>query len=192
MLNVVIFGAPGSGKGTQSELIIEKYGLHHISTGEILRKEIEAKSELGIIAEQYISKGQLVPDQLVIDIFADLIDKNKENTKGYIFDGFPRTLSQVKALDDMLRDRNTAVAAAFNLAVDEEELINRLLKRGEESGRSDDNLETIQSRLNVYKEQTEPLKDYYKRTGKLFKIKGAASINDVFERITEVIDSLSY
>ena len=192
MLNIVIFGAPGAGKGTQSELIIKKYGLHHISTGEILREEIEEKSELGIIAEQYISKGQLVPDQLVIDIFADLIDKNKENTKGYIFDGFPRTLSQVKALDDMLRDRGTAVAAAFNLAVDEAELITRLLKRGEESGRSDDNLETIQNRLDVYKEQTEPLKDYYKRTGKLFKIKGTGSINDIFERITEVIDRLSY
>ena len=192
MLNIVIFGAPGSGKGTQSELIIKKYGLHHISTGEILRKEIEEKSELGVVAEQYISKGQLVPDQLVIDIFADIIDKNKENTKGYIFDGFPRTLSQVKTLDDMLRDRGTAVAAAFNLAVDEDELIARLLKRGEESGRSDDNLETIQNRLNVYKEQTEPLKDYYKRTGKLFKIKGSGSINDIFERITEVVDGFSY
>ncbi|MDL2223823.1 adenylate kinase [Bacteroidales bacterium OttesenSCG-928-M06] len=191
MLNIVIFGAPGSGKGTQSELIIQKYGLHHISTGEILRKEIENKSALGLIAEEYIGQGKLVPDQLVIDMFADIIDKTAHN-KGYIFDGFPRTLSQSKALDDMLRERNTSVAAVFSLSVEEEELINRLLKRGEACGRSDDNLETIKNRLTVYKEQTEPLKEYYKKKGKLFNVKGSGSIEDIFERITEVIDRLSY
>ncbi|MDH8702470.1 adenylate kinase [Dysgonomonadaceae bacterium PH5-43] len=191
MLNIVIFGAPGSGKGTQSEHIIKKYGLYHISTGEILRQEIENKSELGLIADGYISKGQLVPDELVIKMFAELIDKTS-NEKGYIFDGFPRTLSQAVALDDMLRERNTPIAAVFSLNVEEPELINRLLKRGEVSGRSDDNLETIQNRLNVYKENTEPIKEYYKKKGRLFNIKGLGSVGDIFENITEVIDSLFY
>jgi len=191
MLNIVVFGAPGSGKGTQSELIIEKYGLHHISTGEILRDEIERKTALGVIAEQYISQGQLVPDQLIVDMFAELLDKTS-NSKGYIFDGFPRTISQAEALDRMLRDRSTSIAAVFNLSVEEPELIERLLKRGEESGRSDDNLETIQSRLNVYQEQTVPLKEYYKKKGRLFKIKGSGSLEDIFESITDVIDRLSY
>ncbi|MCC8146432.1 MAG: adenylate kinase [Bacteroidales bacterium] len=191
MLNIVIFGAPGSGKGTQSERIIQKYGLYHISTGEILRSEIENKSALGLIAEEYISQGHLVPDQLVIDMLAELIDKTAHN-KGYIFDGFPRTLSQSKALDDMLRERNTSIAAVFSLSVEEEELISRLLKRGETCGRCDDNLETIQNRLTVYKEQTEPLIEYYKKKGKLFKVKGLGSIEDIFESITEVIDRLSY
>ena len=191
MLNIVIFGAPGSGKGTQSELIIKKYGLHHISTGEILRKEIENRSTLGLIAEEYINLGQLVPDQLMIDMFAELIDKTT-NSKGYIFDGFPRTISQSVALDDMLRERNTSIAAVFSLSVEEDELINRLLKRGEDSGRCDDNLETIQNRLTVYKTQTEPLKEYYKKKGKLFKVKGIGSVDDIFENITEVIDRLSF
>ena len=191
MLNIVVFGAPGSGKGTQSELIIEKYGLHHISTGEILRDEIERKTALGVIAEQYISQGQLVPDQLIVDMFAELLDSTS-NSKGYIFDGFPRTISQAEALDRMLRDRSTSIAAVFNLSVEEPELIERLLKRGEESGRSDDNLETIQSRLNVYQEQTVPLKEYYKKKGRLFKIKGSGSLEDIFESITDVIDRLSY
>ncbi len=189
MLNIVIFGAPGSGKGTQSELIIEKYGLHHISTGEILRDEIEKRTTLGLIADEYISQGQLVPDQLIIDMFADILDRTS-NGKGYIFDGFPRTISQAEALDQMLRERNTSVVAVFSLSVEEQELIHRLLKRGEESGRSDDNLETIQNRLDVYRAQTEPLKEYYKKKGKLFKIKGIGSVEDIFEGIMDTIDRL--
>jgi adenylate kinase len=189
MLNIVIFGAPGSGKGTQSRMITEKYGLHHISTGDILRAEIEAKTELGVIADEYIRQGQLVPDHLVIDMFADLWDKHQE-AKGFIYDGFPRTLPQAKALDDMLRERGSSVVAVLNLNLEDEEIVDRLLKRGEMSGRSDDNLETIQKRIAVYKEQTEPLKDYYKKQGKMFKIKGHHSVETVFEEITQVIDRL--
>jgi adenylate kinase len=191
MLNIVIFGAPGSGKGTQSKLIIEKYGLIHISTGDILRKEIENQTALGMIAEEYISQGQLVPDQLIIDMFSDILDK-APHSKGYIFDGFPRTISQSQALDTMLRERNTSVIAVFSLSVEENELIRRLLQRGELSGRTDDNQETIIKRLTVYKERTEPLKEYYKKMGKLFKIKGDDSIGGVFENITDVIDHLVY
>ena len=188
MLNVVIFGAPGSGKGTQSELIIEKYGLCHISTGEILRTEIEKRSELGLLADEYISKGQLVPDEVIVGILSDIIDES-ENVKGFIFDGFPRTLHQGEALDKMLREKKTSIVAVLNLAVEEEELIQRLLKRGKISGRSDDNLETIQSRLDVYRNQTEPLKAYYKKQGKLFTIKGD-SIEDVSERIAETLNRI--
>ncbi|GHV20722.1 adenylate kinase [Clostridia bacterium] len=191
MLNIVIFGAPGSGKGTQSKQIIEKYGLHHISTGEILREEIENQTALGLIADEYISQGQLVPDQLIIDMFSDILDKTP-HSKGYIFDGFPRTISQAQALDRLLRERNTSVIAVFSLSVDEDELIRRLLLRGELDGRTDDNPETIIKRLAVYKEQTEPLKEYYKKMGKLFKIKGNDSIEDVFENVTGVIGHLVY
>ncbi|MDR1371129.1 MAG: adenylate kinase [Dysgonamonadaceae bacterium] len=188
MLNVVIFGAPGSGKGTQSELIIGKYGLRHVSTGEILRKEIEKRSELGLLADEYISKGQLVPDEVIIGMLGDILDEDR-NVKGYIFDGFPRTLAQGEALDKMLREKNTSIVAVLNLSVEEDELIQRLLKRGEISGRSDDNPETIQSRLDVYHNQTEPLKTYYKRQGKLFIIKGD-NIDDVFERITDTLNPI--
>jgi adenylate kinase len=191
MLNIVIFGAPGSGKGTQSEQIIAKYGLCHVSTGDILRKEIENKTALGMIADEYISQGQLVPDQLIIDMFDDILDTTP-NKKGYIFDGFPRTISQAHALDNMLRERDTSIIAVFNLSVEEDELIRRLLKRGELTGRIDDTPETIQKRLLVYKEQTEPLKEYYRKQGKLFKIKGFNSVIEVFENITEVIDRLFY
>jgi adenylate kinase len=191
MLNIVVFGAPGSGKGTQSKLIIEKYNLRHISTGDIFRQEIEKKSALGLIAEEYINQGQLVPDHLIIEMLAEILDESPQ-TKGYIFDGFPRTLSQGEALETMLRERGTTVAAVFCLSVEEDELTRRILKRGEESGRNDDNLETIQRRLDVYKKQTQPLEDYYKKKGRLFKIKGNNIIEDVFESITEVMDRLSY
>jgi adenylate kinase len=191
MLNIVIFGAPGSGKGTQSELIIAKYGLHHISTGEILRAEMENQTELGKIAEGYITKGQLIPDDLIIKMLSGILDLTAKS-KGYIFDGFPRTIAQGEALDTMLREKNTSVMAVFSLEVEEKELINRLLNRGKEQGRADDNLETIQNRLAVYHAQTEPLTEYYKKKGKLFRIKGGDSIDDVFEQITQVLDRLSY
>ncbi|MDR0798480.1 MAG: adenylate kinase [Dysgonamonadaceae bacterium] len=190
MLNIVIFGAPGSGKGTQSKLIIEKYGLHHISTGDILRQEIEQKTALGLIAEEYIAQGHLVPDQLIIDMMADILDRYP-SAKGYIFDGFPRTLSQGEALDTMLSERNLAITAVLRLQVNEKLLIDRMLKRKEELGRSDDNLETIQNRLHVYKTQTDSLSEYYKKKGKLFKVEGDGLVDDVFEHITEVINLLS-
>lgn len=188
MLNVVIFGAPGSGKGTQSELIIRKYELKHISTGEILRIEIEKRSELGLLADEYISKGQLVPDKVIIDMLGTILDENKD-VKGFIFDGFPRTLAQGEALDKMLREKDTSVAVVLNLSVEEKELVQRLLKRGGVLGRSDDNLETIQSRLDVYHNQTEPLKEYYKKQGKLVTIKGD-TVDDVFEKITDMLNRI--
>ena len=160
MLNIVIFGAPGSGKGTQSELIIKEYGLDHISTGDVLRSEMKNETELGKIAKDYIEKGQLVPDELIVDMLAKVLD-SKVNSKGVIFDGFPRTIPQAKALKEMLNKRGTDVSVMLNLQVEEEELINRLLERGKVSGRSDDNLETIKSRLDVYHKQTAPLADYY-------------------------------
>ena len=191
MLNIVILGAPGSGKGTQSKLIIEKYGLHHISTGDVLRKEIENQTALGAIAEEYIRQGQLVPDQLIIDIVADIIDK-KPRCKGYIFDGFPRTKVQAQALDVLLRERNIPIIAVLTMTVDDKELVRRIIKRGEAENRTDDTSETVQKRLAVYKNQTEPLKEYYKKMGKLFKIKGSNSVEEVFEQVTEVIDRLVY
>jgi len=191
MLNVIIFGAPGSGKGTQSQLIISKYGLYHISTGDILRQEIKNQTEQGLIANEYIKTGQLIPDELIIKILANVLDTNPR-VKGYIFDGFPRTLAQGEALDQLLRERNTSIAAVLSLVVDEEELVNRLIKRGEESGRSDDAPAVIQKRLEVYRKQTEPLKEYYKKKGKLFKIKGNNSVENVFEQIVEMLDRLTF
>ena len=156
MMNIVIFGAPGSGKGTQSEKLIEKYGLYHISTGDLLRKEIKAGSELGKIADDYISKGQLLPDSLIIDMLAKLLDTTPEAREGVILDGFPRTIPQAQALDALLLDRGMELSAVVGLEVDEPELIDRLIKRGQVSGRSDDNLETIKKRLDVYHNQTTP------------------------------------
>jgi adenylate kinase len=146
MLNIVIFGAPGSGKGTQSAKLVEKYGLKHLSSGDILRSEIKADTELGKLADSYVSKGRLVPDELVIDILDSLVC-NHRDAKGFIFDGFPRTLAQGEALGKMLEKHGEDVHAVVSLEVNEEELIDRLLKRGEVSGRKDDNRETIELRL---------------------------------------------
>lgn len=189
MLNIVIFGAPGSGKGTQSDLLIKKYGLHHISTGEILRDEIKADTELGKLADSYMSKGHLVPDEVVIDILDELIHENL-SCKGFIFDGFPRTLHQGKALDKMLAANGEEITVVLSLEVQEEELIDRLIKRGQLSGRGDDNRDTIESRLNVYTNQTAPLKTFYSEQGKLRIIKGTGFIEDIFKRIEKEIDAL--
>ncbi|MDD4516533.1 adenylate kinase [Massilibacteroides sp.] len=189
MLNIVIFGAPGSGKGTQSDLIIKEYGLDHISTGDVLRAEIKGETELGKIASGYIEKGQLVPDELIIDILAKVLD-SKKDSKGVIFDGFPRTIPQAKALKVMLNERGTDVSVMLNLQVDEDELINRLLERGKVSGRSDDNLETIKSRLEVYHNQTAPLADYYIGEGKHVAIKGMGTIEEIFGRIKEAVKNI--
>ena len=186
MLNIVIFGAPGSGKGTQSELIIKEYGLDHISTGDVLRSEMKNETELGKIAKDYIEKGQLVPDELIVDMLAKVLD-SKVNSKGVIFDGFPRTIPQAKALKEMLNKRGTVM---LNLQVEEEELINRLLERGKVSGRSDDNLETIKSRLDVYHKQTAPLADYYIGEGKHVAIKGMGTIEEIFGRIKDAVNNL--
>jgi len=189
MLNIVIFGAPGSGKGTQSEWIIAKYGLDHISTGAVLRAAIEKGTELGKVAQGYINQGQLVPDDLIIQLIANLLDEKAES-KGVIFDGFPRTIPQAKALKEMLNERGTDISILIDLQVDEEELINRLLERGKISGRSDDNLDTIKARLNVYHTQTAPLADYYLNEGKHVAIKGVGGIPVIFERIDSAIQQI--
>lgn len=181
MLNLVIFGAPGSGKGTQSERLIDEYGLHHISTGELLRRHIAEGTELGTVANQYISQGHLIPDDLMIKVLEDVLDSNPELTsKGVIFDGFPRTIDQAKSLNDMLEKRGTKVHAVVGLEVNEDDLIKRMLLRGKESGRADDNIDTIRERLNVYHNQTSPLRDFYISEGKYHAIDGNGNVDNVF------------
>ena len=183
MYNLVVFGAPGSGKGTQSARLIDEYGLYHISTGELLRDHIARGTELGKVADSYISKGQLIPDEPMIEILENTLDENPETRNGVIFDGFPRTIPQAKALKTMLEKRGSKVHAVVGLEVEDSELIDRLLKRGLESGRSDDNLETINARLKVYNDQTAPLMEYYKREGKYHGVKGSGAIDDIFNAI---------
>ena len=184
MLNLVIFGAPGSGKGTQSERLIDEYGLHHISTGEHLRRHIAEGTEIGKIAKEYISQGHLIPDDLMIKVLEDVLDSNPEQTaKGVIFDGFPRTIEQAKSLNDMLAKRGTKVHAVIGLEVNEDDLITRMLQRGKESGRADDNIDTIRERLNVYHNQTSPLRDFYITEGKYHAIDGNSTVDAVFDDI---------
>lgn len=190
MLNLVIFGAPGSGKGTQSEILIEQYGLDHISTGDILRGEIKAGSELGQAAKGYIDAGQLVPDGLIIDMIEKVLGERKPK-KGIILDGFPRTVAQAEALDALFAKLGTRVHAVLDLQVEEAELIDRLLKRGQESGRSDDNLETIQKRLGVYHAQTAPIAAHYAQQGVHHAIQGSGAISDITARIARVLDTLA-
>ena len=149
MLNIVLFGAPGSGKGTQSAKLIDEYGLYHISTGELLRDHIKRGTELGQTANEFISKGQLIPDQLMIDILDDVLEKEASGKSGVVFDGFPRTIPQAEALKGLLRKRGTDLHAVVGLEVPEEELVNRMIARGKETGRADDNIETIKNRLDV-------------------------------------------
>lgn len=188
MFNLVVFGAPGSGKGTQSARLINHYGLYHISTGELLREHIKNGTELGKIAESYISKGQLIPDELMVDILADVLDSNPETAKGVIFDGFPRTVPQANALKEMLDKRGSKVHAVVGLEVDDAELVDRLIKRGKESGRSDDNPATIAQRLNVYHSQTTPLRDYYINEGIYHSIPGSGTIDQIFSEIKRAVD----
>lgn len=184
MLNIVIFGGPGSGKGTQSDRLIEQYGLHHISTGEVLRKHISDDDELGRIANSYISEGHLIPDDLMIKVLEGVLDNNPEHTKnGVIFDGFPRTIEQAKALKEMMERRGTKIHAVVGLEVPDDELTARMINRGKQTGRADDNEDTIRERLNVYHNQTAPLRDYYINEGKYHAIDGHGSINEVFDRI---------
>lgn len=187
MFNIVIFGAPGSGKGTQSKKIIERYGFDYISTGDMLRRAISEGRELGKKAKDYIDRGQLVPDDVIVGMIADFLD-DKKGSKGVIFDGFPRTLKQAEALKTMLNERGTDIHILLDLQVEDEELVERLLERGKISGRSDDNPETIKARLDVYHTQTAPLATYYIGEGKHVPIKGIGQIEEIFERITEAID----
>ena len=189
MLNIVIFGAPGSGKGTQSERIVEKYGINHISTGDVLRAEIKNGTELGKTAKGYIDQGQLIPDELMIDILASVFDSFKDS-KGVIFDGFPRTIAQAEALKKMLAERGQDVSVMVDLDVPEEELMVRLIKRGKDSGRADDNEETIKKRLQVYHSQTAPLIDWYKNEKKYQHINGLGTMEGIFAEICEAVDKL--
>ena len=190
MNNIVIFGAPGSGKGTQSDKLIAKYGFEHISTGDVLRSEIKNGTELGKTAKEYIDKGQLIPDELMVDILASVYDSFGKEHKGVIFDGFPRTIPQAEALKAMLAERGHRIAAMIELDVPEEELMKRLILRGKESGRSDDNEETIKIRLGVYHNQTAPLIDWYKKEGVHNHIHGLGELDTIFGDITTVIDQL--
>ncbi len=190
MKNIVIFGAPGSGKGTQSDLLIKKYGFGHISTGDVLRAEIKNGTELGKTAKGYIDNGQLIPDELMINILASVYDSFGADHAGVIFDGFPRTIAQAEALKAMLAERGHNVAAMVELDVPEDELMTRLVKRGQESGRSDDNEETIKKRLDVYHNQTAPLIEWYEKEGIRNHINGLGELDRIFSDICKVIDNL--
>lgn len=190
MLNLVLFGPPGAGKGTQAEFLINSFGLDHLSTGDLLRSEIAAGTQLGLEAKSYMEKGELVPDAVVIGMIKSKLENNK-TTKGFIFDGFPRTVDQAKALDELLNDNGTPISGMLSLEVDKQELIDRLLSRGKISGRPDDQDQSIiENRINVYNEKTLPLIQYYKPQGKHFGIKGMGSIEEIAERLKAVIAKL--
>ncbi len=188
-MNIVIFGAPGSGKGTQSERLIERYGLHHISTGELLRDHIARGTHLGKVADMYISNGLLIPDELMLEVLSDLFKEHPEHMEnGVIFDGFPRTIPQAEALTKMLAEYGTDVHAVVGLDVDEEELVPRMLERGKASGRADDNIATIRKRLDVYHRQTAPLRKYYSDLGRFHSIDGNGDVDRIFDDITAVLE----
>jgi len=186
MLNIVLFGPPGSGKGTQSEKVIEKYGLVHISTGDILREEVAAQTDLGKQAKEIMDKGELVSDKIVIGMIRKKLEENQGGS-GFIFDGFPRTVDQARELRKALTDYDERVGVMISLEVPREELVKRLLNRGKETGRSDDNMETINNRIDVYNRQTIPVTYYYDKMHKHAAVEGTGSVNKIFERIVEVI-----
>lgn len=190
MKNIIIFGAPGSGKGTQSDKLIDKYGLNHISTGDVLRAEIKRGTELGKTAQRYIDQGQLIPDDLMVSILASVYDGFGRAHKGVIFDGFPRTIPQAEALKQMLNERGDKVAAMIELDVPEDELTKRLILRGQQSGRADDNEDTIKKRLTVYHSQTQPLIEWYKQENLHHHINGLGELERIFGDICQVIDNL--
>lgn len=188
MFNLILFGPPGSGKGTQSDSLVEKYGLIHLSTGNLLREEISQKTPLGIEAKGFMDKGQLVPDEVVIGMVDSYFDKHIE-AKGFLFDGFPRTVAQAEALDKLLDLKKTEIAAVLALEVSEEELVKRLLNRGKTSGRSDDtNEEVIRKRFSVYSNETKPVAQHYKKAHKFHPIKGEGTVEEIFRSICKEID----
>ena len=188
MLNIVLFGPPGAGKGTQSEKLIDAFQLVHLSTGDILRNEIAQQTASGLEAKKLMDQGLLVPDDVVIRMIEDRIDANR-NAKGFIFDGFPRTTAQAKALDQMLAKKDSSISMMLALQVDDDELMKRLLNRGKESGRPDDqNPEVIGRRINEYNMKTAPLKDYYSAQGKFHSIDGIGSVEEIFDRLSTVIE----
>lgn len=190
MLNLVLFGPPGAGKGTQADFLIEKFELIHLSTGDLLRSQIATETELGLEAKCYMDKGFLVPDSIVIGMIRSILKENKE-AKGYIFDGFPRTVAQAIALDELLRETNIPISGMFCLCVEKEELVNRLLFRGKTSGRSDDqDVSIIENRIHIYNEKTLPLIDYYLAQNKYYKINGMGSVTEIAQRLIDTVSTL--
>lgn len=190
MLNLILCGAPGCGKGTQSEFIVNKYGLTHLSTGELMRQEMASESELGQILKSYISQGHLVPDDVTMQLLEQHINSLPKDTKGLIFDGFPRTLNQAVQLELLMKKRGDKTAVLIDINVPEDEIIRRLLERGKTSGRADDNLETIKERLKVYHDQTRPVDDYYELNDKYVRIQGLGTISEIFGRICRILDKI--
>jgi len=186
MLNLILFGPPGAGKGTHSVKLVEKYNLVHISTGDIFRNEVGNKTELGMKAKSYMDKGELVPDEVVIGMLFSTMDRYKD-ANGFVFDGFPRTIVQAEKFDEMLASRSMSISHVVSLDVVDEELIKRLVKRGLESGRADDTEEVIRQRLTVYNKQTKPLLEYYSKKNMLKPVHGLGAIDDIFESICKVI-----
>ena len=190
MFNLILFGPPGSGKGTQSEKLIAKYHLKHLSTGDLLRSEIAKKTPLGIEAKKFMDKGSLVPDEVVIGMINDALDNNHD-VGGFLFDGFPRTAIQAEELDELLTKKNTCIDVMLALDVSEEELVKRLVKRGETSGRSDDsNEQVIRARIIEYHRKTAAVADHYKQAHKVVLVKGEGTINEIFDRLSSEIDRL--
>ena len=190
MTNIVLFGPPGAGKGTQAEILKDKYNLVHISTGDVFRYNIKNETELGTLAKSYMDKGQLVPDEVTIKMLNAEVDKNAD-ANGFIFDGFPRTEAQAEALSNLMDEKNSQIDAMIALEVDDEVLVQRLLERGKTSGRKDDaNEEVIRNRIKVYYNETAILKEYYKKQGKYYGIDGVGSIDDITQRLSNAIDKL--
>jgi adenylate kinase len=189
MFNFILFGPPGSGKGTQSERLISKYGLLHLATGDLLRSEIAKKTRLGTEAKRFMDQGQLVPDEVVIGMISSALDNNKQ-AAGFLFDGFPRTRAQAEALDKLLAEKNSRIHVVLALQVSEDELIKRLLNRGLSSGRTDDaNEEVIRARIAEYHKKTSPVADYYQQFGKLVPIRGEGSVDEIFHYLSNEIDT---
>ncbi|HKK79324.1 MAG TPA: adenylate kinase [Phaeodactylibacter sp.] len=190
MINLILFGPPGSGKGTQAAKLVEKYSLLHISTGDLFRYEMGNDTPLGLEAKSYIEKGELVPDSVTVGMLRNKVESNME-VKGYIFDGFPRTIPQAEALGKLLAEKGTAVSKLIMLDVEDNELVKRLLERGKTSGRKDDADESIiRNRIEVYKEETSPVYDFYAAKGKAVKVNGIGSIDEIFGRLCAEIDAL--
>ncbi len=190
MVNIILFGPPGSGKGTQSANLIKKYGLIHLSTGDLLRSEIEGQTPLGLEAKKFMDAGQLVPDEVVIGMISTKLDANPD-ARGFIFDGFPRTTAQAEALDKLLALKKTSISAVLSLEVPEDELIKRLLNRGLTSGRSDDaNEDIVKARIVEYHNKTAPVADHYAKYGKFKKIKGNGTIDEIFGLLSKELDEL--
>jgi len=188
MFNLILFGPPGSGKGTQSESLIAKYGLKHLSTGDLLRNEIAGTSPLGMAAKSFMDKGQLVPDEVVIEMISAALDNNPQ-ANGFLFDGFPRTTAQAEALDKLMHEKNTEIVMVLALQVSRQELVKRLLNRGLTSGRSDDtNEEVIRARIEEYERKTAAVAEHYKKYGKVVYVKGEGSVDEIFDSLCKEID----